>query len=92
MWNIWNQKCPKCEQEAVDTSFEEAPSFDDFDTQEEIQDEPLEEAENITFEPIEDFAEEAQIHTEDELPQAEYQGLRIYRVCTAGNSMGTGGG
>lgn len=57
----------------VDTSFEEAPSFDDFDTQEEIQDEPLEEAENITFEPIEDFAEEAQIHTEDELPQAEYQ-------------------
>lgn len=56
-----------------DTSFAEAHSFGVYDSHEEMQDEPLEEVENITFEPIEDFTEEDQIQQGEELLQADYQ-------------------
>lgn len=56
-----------------DTSFAEAHSFGVYDSHEEMQDEPLEEVENITFEPIEDLTEEDQIQQGEEFSQADYQ-------------------
>lgn len=56
-----------------DTSFAEAHSFGVYDSPEEVQDEPLEEVENITFEPIEDLTEEDQIQQGEEFSQADYQ-------------------
>lgn len=56
-----------------DTSFAEAHSFGVYDSHEEVQDEPLEEVENITFEPIEDLTEEDQIQQGEEFSQADYQ-------------------
>ena len=56
-----------------DTSFAEAHSFGVYDSHEEVQDEPLEEVENITFEPIEDLKEEDQIQQGEEFSQADYQ-------------------
>lgn len=56
-----------------DTSFAEAHSFGVYDSHEKMQDEPLEEVENITFEPIEDLTEEDQIQQGEEFSQADYQ-------------------
>ncbi len=56
-----------------DTSFAEAHSFGVYDSHEEVQDEPLEEVENITFEPIEDLTEEDQVQQGEEFSQADYQ-------------------
>lgn len=56
-----------------DTSFAEAHSFGVYDSHEEMQDEPLEEVENITFEPIEDLTEEDKIQQGEEFSQADYQ-------------------
>lgn len=56
-----------------DTSFAEAHSFGVYDSHEEVQDEPLEEVENTTFEPIEDLTEEDQVQQGEEFSQADYQ-------------------